>query len=630
MRAEVCLLSLQLLDVFVVGSTGRVLKIEYADSTDKPKLASSALVGIDTASLAATANGTSTNDPNSLSTNSATLSEAYGTAASTAGITSVGAASLRVRYDSFTLYFKDPAAAQEAAAALVFHRAQYAAVQQWLHQGLHAGFRCDPIVLKAIPLALSNSTAGFGRQTSGNVQSSSGGASSMAAAIAGQNPAGLYPWGSVSSGWGCSVALPASWGSILDSAAENIPADPADSPDISMEDMSVPLELSQGPQALQLQFTTPLGLVEATIKPQHLRAALLNQQCRQVLAIPAQKSHSAGQQSGTAAGFSWTVSGRVPEATSMDGSSSNLSGVMTSASSATSLSARATEDTVVSLMSASSPNSGLSTSHTVEVFAAVTIEVHRTPNTVGRRGAARCYNPAVSLALRNQDKVEDADIDTVSSHSNGNGVAASMEQEHNSLRPISRPTEQVHMVQLAVGVLLASLAVMQLQSQPAIAVLQSLLAAALLVSTWWAGSIHSISGRRMSSLQASHKADSSTGASAESSPTHAQDTYVDASPFENGEQHNNDEDDITCCGWSMKLTSGDVVATPTTYLQLQIAMARADKGLTQMRQRMLSITQSMSMSMGGAGPPLSAAAAGVPVLVSEPEPAWLYPDNKQR
>jgi hypothetical protein len=42
------------------------------------------------------------------------------------------------------------------------------------------------------------------------------------------------------------------------------------------------------------------------------------------------------------------------------------------------------------------------------------------------------------------------------------------------------------------------------------------------------------------------------------------------------------------------LVAGDVVSVPGRHLQLQIAMARADKGLTALRQRMAS----MNLSMG--------------------------------
>lgn len=54
-------------------------------------------------------------------------------------------------------------------------------------------------------------------------------------------------------------------------------------------------------------------------------------------------------------------------------------------------------------------------------------------------------------------------------------------------------------------------------------------------------------------------------------------------------------------------------------------MARAELRIARLRQRVAS------MSSGGAAGLLPlAAAVDVPVLVSEPEPAWLDPDTKQR
>jgi predicted ATP-dependent Lon-type protease len=67
------------------------------------------------------------------SSGGATAAAAGSSGASASGASS-GAASIRVTFDYFTLAFKDPATAQEAAAALLFQRAQYAAMRQWLYQ----------------------------------------------------------------------------------------------------------------------------------------------------------------------------------------------------------------------------------------------------------------------------------------------------------------------------------------------------------------------------------------------------------------------------------------------------------------------------------------------------------------
>ncbi|WIA40973.1 hypothetical protein OEZ86_004620 [Tetradesmus obliquus] len=135
----------ELLEVSICGSSS--LKIEYGDSSDKPKLASASLFGA--VAAAGTASSEQQQQPGGLASSSASTVELYG-GASSGGATgmsgagsssSSGAASIRVTFDYFTLAFKDPATAQEAAAAMLFQRAQYAAMRQWLYQGLHAGLR---------------------------------------------------------------------------------------------------------------------------------------------------------------------------------------------------------------------------------------------------------------------------------------------------------------------------------------------------------------------------------------------------------------------------------------------------------------------------------------------------------
>jgi len=61
----------------------------------------------------------------------------------------------------------------------------------------------------------------------------------------------------------------------------------------------------------------------------------------------------------------------------------------------------------------------------------------------------------------------------------------------------------------------------------------------------------------------------------------------------------------------------------------QVSLARASKGMTRLRLRMASL------STGGAALPLLGMPSEeedveLPVLVSDPEPAWVTPDTKQR
>jgi hypothetical protein len=139
------------------------------------------------------------------------------------------------------------------------------------------------------------------------------------------------PWASVAAGWGCTVPVPASWHSFLqaaaseaapEAAASSLPGSPAVQlePKVTLEDLSCPLELAEGPAALQLGITTPYGLAQATIEPQHMRAALLSSECREVLAVPAARScagiaAAAGELDSSTrrpVGFSWTVASQLP------------------------------------------------------------------------------------------------------------------------------------------------------------------------------------------------------------------------------------------------------------------------------------------------------------------------------
>jgi hypothetical protein len=128
---------LQLLEVSICGNSS--LKIEYGDSTDKPKLASASMIGA--VAAAGSSSSEQQQQPGGLASSSASTVEVYGggVTASSGGAaasssSSSTAASIRVTFDYFTLAFKDPATAQEAAAALLFQRAQYAAMRQWLYQ----------------------------------------------------------------------------------------------------------------------------------------------------------------------------------------------------------------------------------------------------------------------------------------------------------------------------------------------------------------------------------------------------------------------------------------------------------------------------------------------------------------
>jgi hypothetical protein len=107
-------------------------------------------------------------------------------------------------------------------------------------------------------------------------------------------------------------------------------------------------------------------------------------------------------------------------------------------------------------------------------------------------------------------------------------------------------------------------------------------------------------------------------------------------------------------GWSLQLLGADLVANPSRYLQMQMVLARTDQQLLQLRQRMTT----QECGSGGCDDAATAEAAAVleqqqhqaveqllespapqaagsvakqlPTFISDPEPAWLTYDIKQR
>lgn len=66
-----------------------------------------------------------------------------------------------------------------------------------------------------------------------------------------------YPWGDTAAAgaqeWGCLVALPASWGSVLDAAASSSGAAVGDEErGATPEELTCPVVMEHGPKALQV------------------------------------------------------------------------------------------------------------------------------------------------------------------------------------------------------------------------------------------------------------------------------------------------------------------------------------------------------------------------------------------
>lgn len=262
---------LQLLDISFAGPS--TLRIEHGDTTDKIKVRGA---GDQSAAL-------DEELPPTQSMGGASVAMSVATSTTV----SPSSASIRVTYDSFTLTFRDAGVAQRAAAAIMFQQAQYAAVRHWLRAGLHAGFRCDLISVKALPLlyddsqhpthttgpgGLCSSKSGLARGHSilpphvlyscasgsfGRTSYSGGSGAGAASGAAGtvSTAAAAYAWGDADAqDWGCSVPLPAGWGPVLDAVESSGSARAGeDGPGVTPEELTCPVVLEHGPKAIQVK-----------------------------------------------------------------------------------------------------------------------------------------------------------------------------------------------------------------------------------------------------------------------------------------------------------------------------------------------------------------------------------------
>jgi hypothetical protein len=404
----------------------------------------------------------------------------------------------------------------------------------------------------------------------------------------------------------------------------------------------------------------------ATITPQLAKAALLHSSCRDVLALPlrpansSSSSHSSSSAAPLAA-FTWTVQGSIQSAPgaaagveASTGSSGNVSGAGLSE----------TDDGVGSSVSSagvSGSAGGLPLSYTLDAFAAVTVQVVRTPATAGTRGIGKVFNPdAPTAAAAAPQAASAARAGQAGSSSSSSGRGGSHWQSNSSLQ-----------VQLAGCVLLAALALQQSSGQAWLLLLQLLLLAALAgAAVMGANSTNSSSS---SSLTAPGGAGQQPAAATSNSSS---------------------SEDVRCCAWSLLLVTADLCSAPSRHLQLQVScrafcilciplLFSSSKNLVYSAARQgwqvclaLACMQSetplclpcsshsaplpaaaeprqtlyapkkqvslakASMSTGGAPVPLLGADSlqdeededdsSVPVLVSSPEPLWLNTDTKQR
>lgn len=419
---------------------------------------------------------------------------------------------------------------------------------------------------------------------------------------------------------------------------------------------------------MQVTVSTPLGAAVAIITPQLAKAALQYSTCRDILALPLHPCSSSSSAAPMAA-FTWSVQGNISTsagaAAGVEGSTGSSSNVSTAG-----LSADADEGSI-SFAGASGASSGLPLMYTLDTFAALTVQVIRTPATANTRGVGKVFEPeAPACSARTGSLAAGMQASAAVQHQpaavqEGSSSGGSW-QQNSSLQ-----------AQVAVCAVLAAIAVQQSSGSSWVLLLQLLLLAAVAGAAAMGSK-----GSSVSSRAGSTPSSSSAGQQAAAGVQQSEDSSSDSS------------EDVRCCSWSIMLVTADLCSAPSRHLQmqvrhlmqasvrgsvcrchciaakpvkyahtsgspatllavplvmchslahqrwllyincvaplsLQVSLAKASRGMARLRLRMAS------MSTGGAAMPLLAAPSddddmSMPVLVSEPEPIWLNTDTKQR
>jgi len=300
---------------------------------------------------------------------------------------------------------------------------------------------------------------------------------------------------------------------------------------------------------LQVMISTPLGAAVATLTPQLAKAALLHSCCREILALPLHP-HGTSTSAAAMAAFTWNVQGSVATAA---GAAAGPEGSTASSGRNSSAPESDLDDTPTSSAGVWSGSGSVPLMHTLDAFAALTVQVIRTPATANRRGTGRAFNSGSSGASAAGQQAasghlsslpEQARLDSTSSSSSGQIDW----QSNSSLK-----------VQLAVCAVLAALTVTQLAAQPLLLLLQLLLLAAVAGTAMKAAQTTAAPGSTSSSS-------SSSGSSSDKSLTCG--AGVGQQPAGAGSS-----EDETCCGWSIMLVSADLCSAPSRHLQLQVGIA---------------------------------------------------------
>lgn len=293
---------------------------------------------------------------------------------------------------------------------------------------------------------------------------------------------------------------------------------------------------------VQVTISTPLGAAVATITPQLAKAALQHSTCRDILALPLHPCSSSSSSAAPMAAFSWSVQGNVPMSAGAaagvegsTGSSSNVSGA--------GMSTDVDEGTgSVSSAGASGSTGGLPLMHTLDAFAAVTVQIVRTPATANTKGVGKVFDPEAAAGSSAERKQAPAATNQMPADTGGAGTGSSSSVWQSSISL---------QVQLAVCAVLAALALQQ-SSGILVLLLQLLLLAAM------AGA--AVVTAKSSSASSSREPPARSSAGQQQPAAGAQQSS-DSSSSEN----------VRCCGWSIMLVTADLCSAPSRHLQLQVS-----------------------------------------------------------
>jgi hypothetical protein len=245
------------------------------------------------------------------------------------------------------------------------------------------------------------------------------------------------------------------------------------------------------------------------------------------------------------AAFSWGVQGNVPTtvgaAAAIEGStdgSSNVSGA--------GMAADADEGTgSVSSAGASGSTSGLPLVHTLDAFAAVTVQVVRTPAMANTKGIGSVFDPEAAAGSGAPAERMGAPASVIQAPAAAGSAGAVSSSSAGQSQVIAQ-------AQFALCAVLAALALQQYSGQLLVLLLQLLLLAAIGAAAVIPKSSSTSSSRELPVRSSAGQQQSAPGVQQSSDSS---------------------SENVRCCGWSIMLVTADLCSAPSRHLQLQASVS---------------------------------------------------------